>query len=185
MAESAADFEPPDRAEPRSPQARRASESGTAGVARRAEPTAPFRLYKPGQGTHVRWGTAAGAGVIALAASAFVYEQLGRFTWGEVLWVRTLVPLALLVGLVLLIFRLVGQHRGVVDFLIATEAEMKKVNWSTRREVLGATKVVIFTVLALGLIMFLVDAVFIWFFWAIGVLRIGDIWTALGLKGGQ
>ena len=30
-----------------------------------------------------------------------------------------------------------------VDFMIATEGEMKKVNWSTRREILGSTWVVI------------------------------------------
>src|SRR3712207_7866772 len=30
-----------------------------------------------------------------------------------------------------------------VDFLIATDSEMKKVNWTSRRELIGSTKVVI------------------------------------------
>ena len=30
-----------------------------------------------------------------------------------------------------------------VDFLIATDSEMKKVNWTSRKELIGSTKVVI------------------------------------------
>ena len=41
------------------------------------------------------------------------------------------------------------------DFLIATEGEMKKVNWSTRREIIGSTWVVI------GLTFFIAVAIFI------------------------
>jgi preprotein translocase SecE subunit len=69
------------------------------------------------------------------------------------------------------VFYLVGQNPRVVDFLVATESEIKKVNWSTRREVIGATRVVIVTVLALGFLLFLVNLVFIILFERIGVLR--------------
>lgn len=128
-----------------------------------------LRMHKPGQGNMLRWGTAAAGGIISVAAAMFVQEQLAIFS----VTVRTLVPVAVLIVLGVLIFRLVGQSRTVVDFLIATEGEMKKVNWSTRREVFGATRVVIVTVLALGFILFFVDVFFIGFFEAIGVLRIG------------
>lgn len=128
-----------------------------------------LRIHKPGQGNMLRWGTAAAGGIISVAAAMFVQEQLAIFS----VTVRTLVPVAVLIVLGVLIFRLVGQSRTVVDFLIATEGEMKKVNWSTRREVFGATRVVIVTVLALGFILFFVDVFFIGFFEAIGVLRIG------------
>jgi preprotein translocase subunit SecE len=134
----------------------------------------PFRLYKPGQGTHVRWGTAIGAGIIAVAGANFVYEYLAAIV-GDNMWVRTLVPVALLLGAAYLIYWIVGNRRGSVDFLIATEGEMKKVNWSTRQEVFGATKVVIFTVLALSLMLFLVDIFFMLIFSGIGLLKI-PIW---------
>ena len=57
-----------------------------------------------------------------------------------------------------------------VDFLVATEAEMKKVNWSTRREIMGSTVVVI--LLATGIAGFckVFDLVFYWLFSSIRVL---------------
>ena len=57
------------------------------------------------------------------------------------------------------------------DFLIATEGEMKKVNWSTRREIWGSTKVVIVFTLFLAFLLFSVDIVFWSFFSAIDVLK--------------
>lgn len=162
--------EPP-QVPPRTPS----SGGGTEDEGRRAAPTvrtarAPLRLYKSNQGTYVRWGTAAAAGIISLGFAYFVSEQL---TMVRNQYVVTLVPVGVLVMMALIIFRLVGQNRTVVDFLVATEGEMKKVNWSTRREVLGATRVVIVTVFAIGLLLFVVDLIFIAFFESIGVLRIG------------
>jgi preprotein translocase SecE subunit len=55
--------------------------------------------------------------------------------------------------------------------MIATEGEMKKVNWSTRREIIGSTKVVILFTILLAVILFTVDIVFMTFFAWIGVLR--------------
>lgn len=126
-------------------------------------------LYKPGQGTIVRWSTAVGGGLVGLWAAQFLYDQLQG--WG--ITTRSLVPLAFLVAVGLVIFRLVGQSRGVVDFLIATEGEMHKVNWSSWREVRGATQVVIFTVLVLAFLLFIVDILFIFLFESIGILRLG------------
>ncbi len=136
----------------------------------------PFQLYLPGQGATVRWCTAVGAALIALAAASFLHDQLRRFAFiADSLWLRMLIPVAVLAGLSYLIFHYVGQHRGFVEFLIATEHEMKKVSWSTRREVFGATRVVIITVLLLGTILFLVDLAFMLFFDGIGVLRVGSV----------
>ena len=77
----------------------------------------------------------------------------------------------LVVGFGLLTFWIVGVHRRACDFMIATEGEMKKVNWSTRREIIGSTKVVIMFTALLALILFVVDIVFMTFFAWIGVLR--------------
>lgn len=135
----------------------------------------PFKLYKPGQGTKVRAASAAGAGIIALSGAWFVHEQLVRLPFGQDLTVRTLVPLVLLAAAAYLIFWFCGRSHGVVDFMIATEGEMKKVNWSSKREVFGATRVVIVTVFMLAILLFLVDLAFIAFFSSINVLHVIDI----------
>ncbi|MCK4850305.1 MAG: preprotein translocase subunit SecE [Phycisphaerae bacterium] len=44
--------------------------------------------------------------------------------------------------------------------MIATEGEMKKVSWSSKKEIIGSTKVVIVTLLIMGLVLFLVDLFF-------------------------
>jgi preprotein translocase subunit SecE len=130
---------------------------------------ARFRILKMGQGIHIRWLTVAGVGLLAMGGMRFAWRLVKRFTDDQIL--LTMFPLAVLLGTAALLFWLIGRHVGVVDFLIATEGEMKKVSWSSRREVWGATKVVIVTVLALALILFLVDLGFILFFSGIGVLK--------------
>jgi preprotein translocase SecE subunit len=139
----------------------------------------PFHIAKSGQGIHVRWGTAIGAGVIAFAFAAFVYDRIQLAAYIEShFFLRTLIPVVVLLAAAYLIFWLVGRNAGVVDFMIATEGEMKKVNWSTRKEIWGATKVVIVTVLALSFILFVVDMAFIVMFSTIGVLKF-DVWHEL------
>ena len=142
-----------------------------------------FHILKPGQGSYVRWGTAVGGGIIAVAFASFLSEQLRLVTNSEL--VQYLVPIGVLAVMAFFIFRLVAQQRKVVDFLILTEREMKQVSWSSRREIIGHTQVVIFVLLALGFILFVVDVLFIWFFDLIGVLRIGLLQRMLGGGGGE
>jgi preprotein translocase SecE subunit len=54
-------------------------------------------------------------------------------------------------------YYLIGCKPKFVDFLIATEGEMKKVNWSTRREILGSTWVVIGLTVVIALIISVLD----------------------------
>lgn len=135
----------------------------------RAAGGSPLAIYKPGQGEYVRWFSAAGAGLIAGCFAWFLHSQLAGT--GET--VQMLVPVAALVALAVVIFHYVGQSPRIVDFMIATEGELKKVNWSTRREVIGNTRVVIFVIVVVGFILFLVDVGFIGLFESIGVLRLG------------
>lgn len=145
----------------------------------------PFKILKSGQGLRVRWGTAIGAGVLAVALANFVWNRLAVFAFIESNFaLRTAIPVIVLVVAAYLIFWLVGRQPKVVDFLIATEGEMKKVNWSTRKEVWGATKVVIVTVLALAFILAIVDVLFIAFFSGIGVLKF-DVMRELFGPGNQ
>jgi preprotein translocase SecE subunit len=66
---------------------------------------------------------------------------------------------------------LIGSKPRSVDFLIATEGEMKKVNWSTRKEVVGSTTLVIGFTLFLALLCFVLDQFFAFFFQLIHVLE--------------
>lgn len=69
------------------------------------------------------------------------------------------------------IFWLVGNKRRSVEFLIATDGEMKKVNWSTRREVYGSTVVVVVATFLIAAVLFVIDLGFAEFFESIGVLQ--------------
>ena len=143
----------------------------------RASGGSGLHLYKPGQGPYVRWGSAAAAAVILVGFAMFLHEQLTRF---ESDWIRFGIPVVILVITGYWAFRMLGQNRSIVDFMIATEGEMKKVNWSSRREVLGATKVVIATVIALGFTLFVVNVVFMFIFESIGVLQVGMLKQIFG-----
>jgi preprotein translocase subunit SecE len=77
-----------------------------------------------------------------------------------------------LVAGALLILWVVGLRPGTVDFLIATDAEMKKVNWSTRREIVGSTQVVIIAFFLIAAIIFAIDFLFQGFFELIRVIRL-------------
>ncbi|MBL8765053.1 MAG: preprotein translocase subunit SecE [Phycisphaerae bacterium] len=69
-----------------------------------------------------------------------------------------------------LAFWFTGVSRRAVDFLIATDYEMRKVNWSTRREVTGSTWVVVGASVLIALFIFAFDFLFSQFFQRIGVL---------------
>lgn len=131
-----------------------------------------FELYKRGQGYYTRSGTAVGAAVLILAGAHFLHQRLvfeSNATWTS--WVRIGIPLAFVVSLGVLTWWLLGVKRSTCDFLIATEGEMKKVSWSSRRELIGSTKVVIMFTVLLAMILFAVDLIFMAFFGSIGVLR--------------
>ena len=59
----------------------------------------------------------------------------------------------------------------LVDFMIATEGEMRKVNWSTRREIVGSTILVILLTLFIALFCKIADLVFSTFFQWMYVLQ--------------
>lgn len=58
-----------------------------------------------------------------------------------------------------------------VDFLIATDMEMKKVNWSTRKDIIASTYVVLGATFLIAALIFTVDVALKEFFQAIGVLK--------------
>lgn len=54
-------------------------------------------------------------------------------------------------------WRLVASKPSAVDFLIATDGEMKKVNWSTRKVIIDTTSVVIFATFFIAFLIFVFD----------------------------
>ena len=76
----------------------------------------------------------------------------------------------MIVGSVLT-YWLVGVREGSAEFLIATDGEMKKVNWSTRKDVVASTWVVILWSVLLAGGLFFVDFLFSQFFKLLGVLQ--------------
>lgn len=69
------------------------------------------------------------------------------------------------------LYLFVGTKKSTVEFLIATDGEMKKVNWTTYREVKGSTIVVIVATFLIAGFLFGVDSLFATIFSAIGVLE--------------
>jgi preprotein translocase SecE subunit len=80
------------------------------------------------------------------------------------------VGLLMLVGAIV-VYWLVGVKPQTSEFLIATDGEMKKVNWSSRKDVIGSTWVVILWSVLIAAGLYVVDFVFATFFKAIGVLQ--------------
>lgn len=134
-----------------------------------------FQAYKQEQGKWTRLGTFIGSALLSAWAAKFLYDQLQVFQGAES-WrmiVTNVIPLVVLVALGGLSWWVSYGQRTMGDFMIATEGEMKKVNWSTRREVIGSTKVVILFTLLMAAYLFVVDVVFQNLFQAIGVLKGG------------
>ena len=74
------------------------------------------------------------------------------------LWVETMVPVGLFIGLSVLVMWMVNKP-NVADFMIAAEGEMKKVNWSSRQEIAVSTIVVISVVVILAVLLGVADFV--------------------------
>jgi len=125
-------------------------------------------LYKPKQGWYARVYTAAGLGVIVALGLWRLHETLMTNTIAT----RYGVPAAIGVVLGWVIFRLV-QYPPFVEFLIATEAEMNKVSWTSRDDLYRATTVVLTTVVLMSVFLFGVDWVWSNLLQLIGVLKFG------------
>ena len=78
-----------------------------------------------------------------------------------------------LVGGLWISYRLVNVPR-FADFLIAVEAEMNKVSWPAKQELIRSSLVVIFVIFAMAIALFLFDLVYVVVFEWLGILRKGS-----------
>ena len=132
-----------------------------------------FSIYKPGQGYWTRVLSALGAGVLVLAGVAWLWNELSVIRDDNY---RLYVQAGVAVGVILFFGGLlwwVLNNARIVDFMIATESEMRKVNWPTRREIIGSTWVVICGTMLMATTLFVVDVAFALLFRSIGVLEGG------------
>jgi len=115
------------------------------------------QIYKPGQGKYSRLGS--GFSVAAIVAIG-CYQLFKMLRDSDVnLWITTMVPAAILVGCSVFTYWLLNKP-SAADFLIAAEGELKKVNWSSRKEVAVSTFVVIIVILSMAALLGTTDFVF-------------------------
>jgi preprotein translocase SecE subunit len=114
-------------------------------------------MYKPGQGKYSRLGTGFSVAIVVAIGCYRLYQMLGASDLN--LWITTMVPAAIFVALSIVIYWLLNKP-AVADFLIAAEGELKKVNWSSRKEVAVSTFVVIIVVLLMAALLGTTDFVF-------------------------
>ncbi len=115
------------------------------------------KIYKPGQGKYTRLGSGfAGVAVVAWGCYS-LYRMLSGTDWS--LWITTLVPVVIGVAFGAAIYWLMNKP-AVADFMIAAEGELKKVNWSSRKEVAVSTLIVILVVFAMAALLGATDLVF-------------------------
>ena len=143
----------------------------------RPAPSRPgfFTIYKKGQGYWTRMGTAVGAGLLGLLITWQIYRYVPAFVSstepGRGARIGMIAAAVFAVIYAAIVWRLTNKPANV-DFLIATDGEMKKVNWTSKRELIGSTKVVILFMFAIAAILFVLDLIFNTLFYSIRVLEV-------------
>jgi preprotein translocase subunit SecE len=127
-----------------------------------------FTIYKKGQGYWTRMGTVFAVALIGILAAHFIWQE-------HVLFNMTDHMTYLVIGIFCAIYAGLAFHfinkPSNVDFLIATDSEMKRVNWTTQKDLVGSTKVVIGFVFIVACVLFLYDLFFQTVFYLVGVLK--------------
>ena len=129
-----------------------------------------LQIFKPGQGTWTRGLSAVGIAILVAFGIHFIDEELQGVKGANEI-VRGAVALVIVAGFFALAWWLLNKPR-IVDFMIATESEMRKVNWPTKKEIRGSTMVVIVGTLLVTAILFLIDFGFTTLFTLIKIIDV-------------
>ncbi|MCE5186713.1 MAG: preprotein translocase subunit SecE [Planctomycetaceae bacterium] len=119
-----------------------------------------IKIYKNGQGKNARLGTAISVFVVAALGCWILHRRL---LMTDNPWIHSMIPAALCAVFAAVIYWL-SNIPAVADFLIAAEGEIKKVSWSSRKEIAHSTVIVIFVVAVMAIGLGLVDLGFQVFF---------------------
>ena len=130
-------------------------------------------IYKQGQGYWVRLRSAIGFGLLVMMGVIWLWDQLAAVRFGtlEPVYVQGGISVIVIAICGLIGYQLSGRKPKFIDFMIATEGEMRKVNWSTRREIFGSTILVILLTLLIAVFCKVADLAFSAFFQWIDVLQ--------------
>lgn len=128
-----------------------------------------FTLTKPGHGKWTRILTAAGIGLLTAWGIYWLLEEL-KIT-GASEFVLGTVALIVFGSMGALAWWILNKG-NVVDFMSATESEMRKVNWPSKREIWGSTGVVIVGTMLIVSLLFVIDFLFAALFTWIKILDI-------------
>ena len=136
-------------------------------------PEMAVSIYKKGQGYWTRVMSAIAMGMLVLMGAVWLADHLKNVRIGrlEPIYTQAITFVVVFAGFLWLGYYLIGRKPPVVDFMIATEGEMKKVNWSSRREILGSTWIVIALTIFIAILCFTYDRVFQLLFQWIDVLE--------------
>jgi len=115
------------------------------------------KMYKPGQGKYTRLCTGFAVAVIAGFGCYRLYQMLEAADLN--IWATMIVPVVIFVALGVLIYWLLNKA-AIADFMIAAEGELKKVNWSSRKEIAVSTLIVIVVVFVMAALLGATDMVF-------------------------
>jgi len=145
---------------------------------RRADDRGPgfFHVYKPGQGYWTRMGTAGAAALVAALTANFLYHQLPIWLRNSGMSDSASRPTSiyiiggLLIAWGVFVWYMMNKPTNA-DFLIATDSEMKKVNWTSKKELIGSTKVVIIFMFLIAFLLFAFDICFGYIFYWLDVLK--------------
>jgi preprotein translocase subunit SecE len=126
--------------------------------------------YKPEQGYYTRTLSFWWFLVLSMSLGAFLWSELEALRSDRAIYWQAGALIG--VGLIALplLFWIVNKP-NIADFMIATEQEMRKVNWPNRKEIVGSTIVVIGGCLLMAAILFAFDVFFVEIFQAIGILK--------------
>ena len=127
-----------------------------------------LHIYKRSQGRISRQIT---CGVIWLTFAIAAWKlKAALVLWVPDLWLQYAIAALLLATGLWLGYRMVNYPR-FADFLIAVEAEMNKVSWPSRGELVRSAMVVIFVIFALAFVLFGYDIVWKFLFRTLGILQ--------------
>ncbi len=115
-----------------------------------------FKIYKRGQGYYTRLYSALVSFVIIAMGCYVLY---GKLQTADNIWVSSLVPAGVCLVFGLLLFWLVNKP-SVAEFMISAEGEIKKVSWSSRREIFFSTIIVICVVALMAMMLWATDMAF-------------------------
>ena len=128
-------------------------------------------MYKRSQGRIARQ-VSFGAIWLLIAVGAWRLKGILQQNAGSSDELAVGIPVALCLVGGWIAYRLVNLP-SFADFLIAVEAEMNKVSWPTRSELIRSSMVVIFSILFLAIVLSCYDSFWIFLLSLLGVMRRG------------